>query len=250
MLLRTARRLSTDAGWAEVCHELGAPGMLSGLLVLRSRGVCLRSVIDAGACVGHWTRLLKSVFPAAEVLMIEPQQQHAATLQRYCDEASGIRFAGALVGPPGMKEAAFVVLDDAAGGTGSSVLPENSNIPRHVVTLPVTTIDELIVKHAMPPPDLLKLDVQGYELEVLKGATAALAGSDFVLLEVSLWPYNQGSPLLREVVEWMDGRGFRAYEIFDISRRGDGVLVQVDILFVRQTSALLSDEMTLFPTGA
>jgi FkbM family methyltransferase len=236
LLLRTARRLSTDAGWAQACHELGAPGMLSGLLALRSRGVSLRSVIDAGACVGHWTRLLKSVFPAAEVLMIEPQQQHADTLQRFCDESSGIRFANALVGPPGMKEAAFVVLDDAAGGTGSSVLPENSNVPRHVVTLPVTTIDELIVKHALRPPDLIKLDVQGYELEVLKGATSALAGSDFVLLEVSLWPYNQGSPLLAKVVGWMDEHGFRAYEIFDISRRGDGVLVQIDLLFVRHTS--------------
>jgi hypothetical protein len=48
----------------------------------------------------------------------------------------------------------------------------------------------------------------------------------------------------------MDEHGFRAYEIFDISRRGDGVLVQIDLLFVRHTSPLLSDEMTIFPTRA
>ncbi|KFB75223.1 MAG: hypothetical protein AW06_003712 [Candidatus Accumulibacter cognatus] len=65
-------------------------------------------------------------------------------------------------------------------------------------------------------------------------------------MEVSLWPYNQGSPLLAEVVGWMDEHGFRAYEIFDISRRGDGVLVQIDILFIRKNSALVSNAMTLF----
>ncbi len=250
MLLRSAHRLATDTGWSRICYGLGAPGMLSGLLALRSRGVSLRSVIDAGACVGGWTRLLKRVFPAAEVLMIEPQHQHAAILQAFCRQEPGIKFASSLLGPPGISEAKFVVLDDAVGGTGSSVFPENSNVPRHVVTLPISILDGLISEHGIQPPDFIKLDVQWYELEVLKGATSALASSEFVLMEVSLWPYNQGSPLLATVVAWMDEHGFRAYEIFDISRRGDGVLVQVDILFVSHASVLLSNEMTIFqPAG-
>lgn len=221
--------------------------MLSGLLALRARGVLLHSVIDAGACVGHWTRLLRRVFPDARVLMIEPQQQHAEALTEFASKTGG-RFvvASSLLGPPGLKDAAFVVLDDGLGGTGSSVLAENSNVPRHVVTLPVVTLDDLIRQHRMPPPDLIKLDVQGYELEVLKGAASALLTCQFVLMEVSLWPYNQGSPLLAEVVGWMDAHGFRAYDIFDISRRGDGVLVQVDILFVNKSSTLIGDVMTKF----
>jgi len=245
-LLHAARRLATDAGWAQICYDLGAPGMLAGLLALRARGVLLQSVIDAGACIGDWTRLLRRVFPDAKVLMIEPQQRPMATLERFCGRELGISFASSLLGPPELKETAFVILDDTAGGTGSSVFPENSNVPRHVVTLPVTTLDELIQKYSMQPPDLIKLDVQGYELEVLKGATSALTTAGFVLMEVSLWPYNQGSPLLAEVVGWMDEHGFRAYEIFDISRRGDGVLVQIDILFIRKNSALVSNAMTLF----
>lgn len=250
-LLRLARRVATDFGWSRICHDLGAPNMLSGLLALRDRGVYPRRVVDGGACVGDWTRLFRSVFPEAAVLMIEPQERHAAALRRLCEQqAPKVKLAHALMGPPGLKTAAFVVLDDAAGGTGSSVLPENSNVPRHVVDLPVTTLDALVEEQGLPAPDFIKLDVQGFELEVLKGAATALATAEFVLLEVSLWQYNQGSPLLAEVVWWMNEHGFRAYEIFDISRRGDGVLVQVDVLFVRKDSPRVAEEITLFPVPA
>lgn len=232
-------------------HDLGAPNMLSGLLALRDRGVSPRTVVDGGACMGDWTRLFRSVFPDATVLMIEAQECHAEALRHVCEQqAPKVKLAHSLIGPPGLNKAAFVVLDDAAGGTGSSVLPENSNVPRHVVILPVTTLDALVEQQGLSAPDFIKLDVQGFELEVLKGAAAALTAAEFVLLEVSLWQYNQGSPLLAEVIGWMDQHGFRAYEIFDISRRGDGVLVQVDVLFVRKDSARVADEFTLFPALA
>lgn len=248
-LLEVARRSATDIGWSDMLHDLGAPNMLAGLRLLRDRGVAPRAVIDGGACVGHWTTLFKSVFPEAAILMIEPQEQHTRTLQRLCERyAPTVQFANALIGPSDANDVAFVVLDDTSGGTGSSVLPENSDVPRHVVRLPMITLDNLLDKVGFPFPDFIKLDVQGYELEVLKGATKALTMAEFILLEVSIWQYNTSSPLLNEVLSWMDSNGFKAYEIFDLSRRPDGVLVQVDILFVRKDSLLIRENTTLFST--
>lgn len=97
-----------------------------------------------------------------------------------------------------------------------------------------------------PSPDFVKLDVQGYEIEVLKGADRILQSAEFVLLEVSIWQYNAGSPLLGTVVDWMSARGFRVYDLFEFSRRPDDVLVQMDLLFVREDSALLADQVTRF----
>lgn len=57
---------------------------------------------------------------------------------------------------------------------------------------------------------------------MLKGASAALVSASFVLLEVSLVPYNQGSPLLAEVVGWMDAKGWRVHDVFDLTRHADG----------------------------
>lgn len=236
-LTRIGRRVATDPGWSAICAGLGAPGMLSGLMHLRERGFSPAVVVDCGACVGDWSRLLLRIFPRAKVLMVEPQQRHAAALRALCaSHAPALQLATSLVGPPDMDSADFVVLDDKGAGTGSSVLAENSQVPRHVVRLPVVTLDALVAQHGLAAPDLIKLDVQGFEIEVLKGASAALASASFMLLEVSLVPYNQGSPLLAEVVAWMDGHGWRVHDVFDLTRRADGVMLQADLLFVRKDS--------------
>lgn len=80
--------------------------------------------------------------------------------------------------------------------------------------------------------------MQGFEIEVLKGASAVLASASFVLLEVNLMPYNRGAPLLAKVILWMDARGYRVHDVFDLTRRADGVMLQVDLLFVRKDSEL------------
>ena len=131
-------------------------------------------------------------------------------------------------------------------GTGSSVLWENSNVPRRTIKLAMTTLDRIIEGQEFPPPQLIKLDVQGYELEVLKGGVRALASAEFVLLEVSVWQYNERSPLIDEVVAFMSGAGFATYDLFDINRRPDGTLLQLDLLFIRKDSSLLDDKMTVY----
>jgi hypothetical protein len=103
--------------------------------------------------------------------------------------------------------------------------------------MPVRTLDEVLAQHAMQPVSLLNLDVQGFDLGVLKGADQILATVPWVLLEVSLTPYNQGSPLIDEVLSWMRARGFGIAEVVDLSRARDGRLVQADLLFQRLATA-------------
>jgi len=242
MLLRASRRLATDAGWSRASDGFGAPNMMAGLLRLRDRGVWPRSVIDGGACVGDWTRLLRRVFPEARVLMIEPQVRHLEAMTRLAAaHAQHLRFASQLLGPPGLAKTTFCVLDDSSGGTGSSVFEEKSDVPRHVVELPVTTLDALAAAEGFGTPDFIKLDVQGYELEVLRGAAHCLQTAEFVLLETSIRQYNLGSPLLHDVLVWMAANGFHVDEIFDISRDREGVLVQIDLLFRREVWAAATE---------
>ena len=121
-----------------------------------------------------------------------------------------------------------------------------SRFPRHSITLAMTTLDRTIEEQEFPPPQLIKLDVQGYELEVLKGATRALASAEFVLLEVSVWQYNENSPLIEEVVAFMSGAGFVTYDVFDINRLSDGTLLQLDVLFIRKDSFLLDEKRVVY----
>ena len=247
LALKAARRLATPEAWAALMGANGAPNMHCGLTSLRDKGVSLTHVVDCGASIGNWTRLCRQVFPDVNVLMIEPQPRLVETLEQFAGaNASFIRFASALLGSEPAESVDFFLLDDLGDGTGSSVLPENSNVPRRSIKLAMTTLDHVIEEHEFPTPQLIKLDVQGYELELLKGGAATLASAEFVLLEVSVWQYNENSPLIDEVFAFMGEAGFIAYDLFAINRRPDGTLLQLDLLFIRKGSVLLDDKTTVY----
>jgi len=127
--------------------------------------------------------------------------------------------------------------------TASSILEEH--IPQKVPVrfFPMQTIDEIVRSKVVAAPDFLKLDVQGYELEVLKGALKTLPQVSAVLAEVNLIDIHRGAPLLDELVLFMRDGGFLAYDICGLARRPlDRALWQADFIFVPQDSALRSDK--------
>jgi FkbM family methyltransferase len=126
-----------------------------------------------------------------------------------------------------------------AGTTGSSILPELTLFEKEAFTLPMDTLDRLTDAAALQSPLLLKLDVQGFELEVLKGGSRTLRLSEVVMMEASLLPYNEGAPLFAEVVAFMNAEGFVTFDFCgQLRRQSDHVLFQTDIVFVRRESDL------------
>jgi glycine cleavage system regulatory protein len=104
----------------------------------------------------------------------------------------------------------------------------------------LSALDELLGPDA-PRVDFMKLDVQGYELEILRGAARAMEQAQAVYLEVSLVPVNDGCPLFNEVMQFMDAKGFRLLDFCSQTRRKDGVLWQTDLMFVKTGSPLVPE---------
>jgi hypothetical protein len=106
------------------------------------------------------------------------------------------------------------------------------------------TVDDVVEKECGGrPPELLKIDVQGYELWVLKGAAESLQGIKVVLLEINVLDIYTGVPLFHEVVSWLRERGWVAYDICGLIRRPlDQALWQADMIFVPLESPLRSDK--------
>ncbi len=210
------------------------PSVEGTLRYLGAWGFEPHRVIDVGAYHGRWTDLLKSVYPNAQVLMVEAQEGKAAILARVCEAyRPTVQLEIALLGAEAGKQVRFVEME-----TGSSVFEEASAYAQRVpVTKTQTTLDVLLDKHReFVACDFLKLDVQGYELEVLKGARQLLSTTPFVLLEASLIPVNRGCPLLAEVIGFMGERGYRLLDFCSQMRREDLALWQTDLLFVRTDS--------------
>lgn len=209
--------------------------MRGALELLRQNGLAPCIVVDVGAHAGTWSRMAAAVFPETDIHMFEANQEKEQTLQRLCAEL-GRRcyYHVALLGAKSNETITFYVQD-----TGSSVLPELTAFPRNAETKTLHRLDDLLHVDAAKGPILLKLDVQGYELEVLKGASGVLEKAEAVILEISLLPYNQGAPLAAEVINWLAEHGFVLYDFCGQARREtDSAVFQCDVVFVAASSPI------------
>jgi FkbM family methyltransferase len=201
---------------------------------LRDWGFQPATIVDVGAFRGDWTRLAKRIFPSARVLMVEAQDSLRPNLAAVCSYYRDVTYEPALLAACSGQTVDFVEM-----GTGSSVLEEASATPRLKVPKQTTTLDEIVESRGFQRIDLLKLDVQGYELEVLKGAERLLPACEFVLLEASLIPINRGCSLIADIFAFMTERRFRLLDICSQVRRKDGALWQTDLMFVNERSRFI-----------
>ncbi len=96
--------------------------------------------------------------------------------------------------------------------------------------VPIVTLDELLTREGYASPELVKLDIQGFELEALRGAGGSVRSAEMFIMEVSLFEFLPDSPLLAEVVAFMDERNFVVYDVAGFARRElDGALGQLDL---------------------
>jgi hypothetical protein len=147
-----------------------------------------------------------------------------------------VEFAPALLGPAAAQGVTFYQAE-----TGSSVLRDPGNSSAQPTAMEMTTLDAVVRATPFERADFLKLDVQGYELEVLKGAEQVLSSVEAVMMEVNLIAVYEGAPLADEAVAFMAARGFRVYDVCTFFRRPyDYALWQIDMVFVRATSPLMA----------
>jgi FkbM family methyltransferase len=207
---------------------------------IKARSFSPKLILDVGANRGDWTLMTKDVFPEASFLLIEPQVEMRKSLNDLCSEFEDISWieAGA-----GSKEGKLVqtIWDDLAGSSFLPDVDENQLQAGKQREVDIITIDSLLVKYNLNIPDLVKLDIQGFELEALRGATSLFGNTELFIMEVSLFSFDDmpGMPIFREVIEFMGERGYEIYDIPGYLRRPfDGALGQVDLAFARREGIL------------
>lgn len=211
------------------------PSMEESLKTLHHLGLNPRFCVDVGAYQGEWTKVFKSIFPASKVFMVEAQEAKRSFLQEIVEHyPTEISMEIALLGSSGGQIVEFTEME-----SGSSVFAETSPYTRNTVKRTTSRLDTLLTDGKYPNVDFLKLDVQGYELQILEGSPTALAQATAVLMEASLVPTNNGCPLIAEVIAYMNQAGFRLFDFCSQIRRKDSVLWQTDLLFLRADSAIL-----------
>lgn len=206
-----------------------------------SKSLYFRYVYDGGAALGEFSRSAKAIWPTARIYAFEPLVEFRESLQNLASNFQNIEvIEAALLDKPGLVQ--FFVHQDLVG---SSVYKE--------IEGPIVDGEPRKVRAAKLDswfrPDgnrLIKLDLQGAELDALRGAERFFTQNDdtetVFLLEVNLFENMIGSDnQFSTVVSFMEERGFVVLDICGLNRRPlDSALAQLDVAFCHRNSKLRS----------
>lgn len=203
---------------------------------LKDTGFYPDLVIDVGAADG--TPALQTGFPKSRFFWIEPLIEFEPALKNLQKKLNGDYAITAVGSEEGYKE-----IHIHADLHGSSLYREADGEQADGVSriIPVTSLDQLSRLHRWNQyrKILLKADVQGFELEVLKGASDLLEQVEVIILEVSFFRFLKNAPDFYDVVTYLKSIGYVVYDIFGgINRPLDNALAQKDLIFVKENGIL------------
>jgi FkbM family methyltransferase len=194
-------------------------------------------IVDIGANHGNWTREVRQFFPDAKYTLFEPQPYLRKAMADLLIDGSRVYLNTMGVGKKS-GEMLFTIheRDDSCSFTWTPEMAAEKGYQQ--IKIPVTTLDAHIQSNELPWPDMVKIDAEGWDLEVLEGATKVLENATLVFIEAAV-----GNPRFRNTVlrvcTVMDVAGYRPLDFTDLNRPWKNrVLWLVEMAFVKKGSSL------------
>lgn len=255
---RRARSLRRDGELLAAACGLGPPGAIARKL--RAQGVPARRYetavsahlhllpdwlelrgglfVDLGAFVGGWTAAVLGAVPGASVLAVEPLPESFAGLTRRFAGEDRVRLENVAVDRQ-RGEAVFHLGREAVFGSLLEFDPAMRGLygtsaeTTGTITVPTAPLDDLV----RGPVRVLKIDVQGAELQAFAGAERTLQRTDAVVAEALLAEHYRGGSTFASLYEALTSRGFVFWDMERPYRDPEGRALWVDVSFVRPRAA-------------
>jgi FkbM family methyltransferase len=201
----------------------------------------LRTIVDVGANRGQFTLFALHTFPEAKIVSLEPLAAPAACFRRVFAKERRVALHHAALGPETGQSTMHVSRHDDS----SSLLPITAKQRQlfrgtgEVRTETVRTgpLSEFLDGSSIEEPALLKVDVQGYELEALRACGDLLDKFAYVYAEASFIELYEGQVLADDLVAWLRERGYELVRSYGASSDQHGRKIQADMLFKRSRNA-------------
>jgi len=232
--IATALRAAARKLAPEELHPVPVPiGELDKLFAsLQRLNFAPRHIVDVGANRGGWSRTALRYFPDAHYTLVEPQPGMLAQLQDLLSANPRIRLHSVGAGPvAGVLPFTIHQRDDSCTFSLSAEEAYGQGLTQ--IRVPVATLDAMLRESTFPPPDMVKIDAEGFDLEVLKGATSAIESCEVLLVEAGVMNRKFANDL-RSVVNRLADVGFRPFDVTDLNRtQRHGSLWLVEMAFTR-----------------
>ena len=187
-------------------------------------GTQVSHIFDIGANHGETLSELKALWPDAKITGFEPHPK----LYRICKNRF-LNYKNVQI-----EQIAFSDQEGHLKFTTSNhslsfhghlkYIDENTSEPLKQINIDTATLDKYASKHKIDKISLLKVDTEGHDLAVLKGATKLLDEEriDIIVCEVMFFEHFNGQPLFLEISKYMESKGYKIFDIREIKKNKSG----------------------------
>ena len=204
-------------------------------------GISEPTVFDVGANKGQIVEKYRCAFPRAKIYAFEPFPE---VYRELAGNVSGDKKTFPCKLALGSSPAKKALRVNASSPTNSLLDTEDSAASywgeglmetTGTVDVDIATIDEFCRDRKIKNIDVLKIDTQGTELEVLKGAAGMLSAGRIQLIytEMIVAPSYKGQGKPHELMGFLDSVGYDLSGLYNLWSHNDGRLLQMDAIFVR-----------------
>lgn len=195
-------------------------------------------IFDVGAHYGATVAQYRALFPKSRIYAFEPYPESFEMLRRRtAGDASVHRVNSAVADHPGKRTLFVNHRDDTNSllprAIGRRYYPLDAG-PRGAIEVEAVTLDDFVNQNGVDRIDILKMDIQGGELDALKGASKILAEGrcSVIYTEITFIPHYEQGAMFHELCSFLQKYGYTLYNIFNLTTAKDGQLRQADALFL------------------
>jgi FkbM family methyltransferase len=235
--LRKLAKVLANPGYRSSLRRAGVAAAIEHESLLKT--LAFSTVVDIGANRGQFALVARRCFPSARIIAFEPLAGPAERFRTALAADPLITLHQVAIGAANGAATMHVSAEDDS----SSLLPigelQQSLFAgtREVATenIQVECLASRVTDEDLKQPALLKIDVQGYELPVLKGCEALLPRFSHVYVECSFVELYMGQALAAEVIDYLSDHDFDMRGVYNVHYDSQGRAIQADMLFAART---------------
>jgi FkbM family methyltransferase len=193
------------------------------------------TLIDVGANKGQFSTIARYLFPEIEIHAFEPLESECRYFESVVSQPVKL-YSTAVGATPGRAEFFVTSRADSSSLFKPGVGQESAYgvVCASSITVPVARLSDIVDMSKLRRPILMKLDIQGGELDALQGAQDMLPYVDYIYCETSYVPLYDGQPLANELASYLIAQGFSLVGVYNQSVTKEYGATQADFLWARR----------------
>jgi len=192
-------------------------------------------IIDVGANKGQFALVARKKFPKARIDSFEPLSEAADTFEKVFRNENNTFLHRIAIGRKEESHTIYVSnKDDSSsllpiGENQVSLFPGTQELEQR--SIKVAPLESIIARNDIQQPSMLKIDVQGYELESLYGCQSLFDKINYIYCECSFFELYEDQALTHEIIDFLSENGFKLSGIYHVHYNKSGIAIQADFLF-------------------